>query len=85
MDEDRLYQEYTYSPNDVVDGFDIYVRMSITHKDDDLFGYSHSVIDHFLVTVYDEQIAKAFVDRLNKHWDDIYEIPRWTQKFLKYT
>ena len=84
MNECKLYQEFTYVPNTVLDeGFDIYIRVSISNPADENFGYSKSIIDHFLVTVYDEEQAKSFVNRLNNHWDDIYEVPRWCKKFFE--
>lgn len=75
----RLYQEFTFEPNHVLgEGFDIYIRASIKWPDGSIF-----VQDEFLTTVYDLKQAQAFCDRLNKHWDDIYEIPRWCTKFYE--
>lgn len=78
MSECRLSQEFTYIPNKVLgEGFDIYIRVDIRTES------ALSRIDKFLVMIYDEKQAQAFVSRLNKHWDDIYEIPRWCAKFAE--
>ena len=79
MDEYKLSQEYYYEPNQVLrEGFDIYIRTKIRFSDSSLY-----YCDYFLVTIWDEKQAKSFVDRLNKHWDDIYEVPRWCKKFFE--
>lgn len=36
-----------------------------------------------LVDIPDREQAYSFVDRLNEHWDDIYRIPRWIEKFIE--
>lgn len=36
-----------------------------------------------LVDIPDRERAYSFADRLNKHWDDIYRIPRWIDKFIE--
>ena len=36
-----------------------------------------------LVNIPDRERAYSFVNRLNAHWDDIYRIPRWIEKFIE--
>ena len=36
-----------------------------------------------LMTVDSKDKAERFVDHFTKHWDDIYRIPRWIDKFIE--
>ena len=36
-----------------------------------------------LANILDRDQAYSFVDRLNEHWDNIYRIPKWIEKFIE--
>lgn len=82
MDENeyKFSQEFTYIPNETLgEGFDIFIRAGVKSP---ISGFWEHAECH-LATVFDEEQAKAFCDRLTKHFEDIYEIPRWCAKFFE--
>lgn len=75
MNEVRLKQQFWLQESPEVKGnYDIFMSARVG---------DHWSAKH-LMTVDSENKAEYFVDHFTKHWDDIYEIPRWINKFLKY-
>lgn len=77
MDEQKLTQEFRVIELEDENGSLIF-RIEVAVKIGDEIEHAWCLVD-----MKDRDEAYAFADRLNKHWDDIYEIPRWAKMFTE--